>query len=253
MGSGQFKRLRLRLVRGCKRRAHPGTGPQGTALLSLLLLTGSLVAGVARAQTEPPVITTLRTWVVAASDLPWSEASPATHGLRLTLVVLHETPWHADSVLAAMKRMAPLFAPCGVRIVAAEVRLIDAPPRFRNYETQVSRELARRLPLPRPTVYFVADTLNRPAFDAEAIGRSNSGSRPELADTVWVAAGTRDLHIVLAHELAHVLMDSGAHSGEPHNLMQTETTPENTRLTETQCARMRATAEHNGLLTPSGN
>jgi len=149
--------------------------------------------------------------------------------------------------------MAPLFAPCGVRIAAAELRVLDAPPRFRDYETRVSRELARLAPAPRPAIYFVADTLNRPAFDAEAIGRANSGQRPELADTVWVAAGTRDLHVVLAHELTHVLMDSGAHSEEPGNLMQSETTPENTRLTETQCARLRATAERNGLLTPLKN
>ena len=67
-----------------------------------------------------------------------------------------------------------------------------------------------------------------PAFDAEAIGRGNSGSRPELRDTVWIALGSRDLGIVLAHELAHVLMDSGEHSDEPGNLMRDETAPENT-------------------------
>jgi hypothetical protein len=48
-------------------------------------------------------------------------------------------------------------------------------------------------------------------------------------------------------------MDSGAHSDESGNLMQSETTPENTRLTDAQCARMRATAERNGLLTPLRN
>ena len=107
--------------------------------------------------------------------------------------------------------------------------------------------------MPRPAIYFVEDTLNRPAFDAEAIGRANSGNRPELADTIWVAAGTRDLHVALAHELFHVLEDSGAHSDEPNNLMRPETTPENTRLTDSQCAQMRATAERNGLLTLLSN
>lgn len=230
------------------RRSRPSS-----ALCALFAAAALLAAISVHAQTEPPTITTFETRVIAASDLPWNGAAPATHGLRLTLVVLRETPWDADSVLAAMKRMAPLFVPCGVRIIAAELRALDAPPRFRDYATQVSRELARRVPVPRPAIYFVADTLNRPAFDAEAIGRANSGSRPELADTVWVAAGTRDLHVVLAHELAHVLMDSGAHSGEPANLMRGETTPENTRLTAAQCARLRATAVRNGLLTPLAN
>lgn len=223
------------------------------ALLKLLVIAGLLIASAARAQGETPVINVARSWLLAASDLPWTSVSPATHGLRLTLIVLRETAWDPETILAATRDMAPLLAQCGVRIVAAELRLLDAPPRFRYYLTPVSRELARLAPMPRPAIYFVADTLNRPAFDAEAIGRANSGNRQELADTVWVAAGTRDLHVALAHELVHVLMDSGAHSDEPGNLMQSETTPENTRLTDTQCVRMRATAERNGLLMPLRN
>lgn len=116
-----------------------------------------------------------------------------------------------------------------------------------NY-TPVARELVRLVPLARPAVYFVADTLQRPAFDAEAIGRSNSRTRPELADTVWVTRATRDLGIALAHELAHVLMDRGDHIEEPGNLMRADTSPENTRLSADQCAQLRDTAARNGLL-----
>ena len=218
-------------------------------MLRVLALAGLLIAVTARAEHAPPEIKVVRSWFLAASDLPWREAMPATHGLRLTLIVFRDTAWNPETILAATRSTAPLLAQCGVRIVAAELRQLSAPPRYRYYQTPVSRELARLAPVPRPAIYFVADTLNRPAFDAEAIGRANSGSRPELADTIWVAAGTRDLHVVLAHELFHVLMDSGAHSDEPNNLMRPETTAEHTRLTDTQCARMRATAERNGLLT----
>ena len=62
--------------------------------------------------------------------------------------------------------------------------------------------------------------------------------------------GARDLDVVLAHELAHVLMDSGEHSQEPGNLMREETTPGNTRLSGVQCTRLRDTATANGLLAP---
>ena len=205
------------------------------ALLRLLVLAGLLIAIAARAESDTPAIKTVRSWILAASDLPWTGVSPATHGLRLTLIIFRETAWEPETILAAAKNMAPLLAQCGVRIVAAELRLLDAPPRFRYYQTPVSRELARLAPVPRPAIYFVADTLNRPAFDAEAIGRANSAKRPELADTVWVAAGTRDLHVALAHELFHVLEDSGAHSDEANILMWSETAPENTRLTDSQC------------------
>jgi hypothetical protein len=118
------------------------------------------------------------------------------------------------------------------------------------FDAPRSRELAGALALSRPTIYFVADTRQQPAFEAEAIGRANSGTRPQLRDTVWVTRGARDPDIVLAHELAHVLMDSGEHSEESGNLMQEETAPQNTHLTHAQCARLRDTAAANGLLQP---
>jgi len=100
----------------------------------------------------------------------------------------------------------------------------------------------------KPAVYLVRHTKSRPAFDAEAIGRGNSRTRPEIADTVWMTAATRDPGIALAHELAHVLMDSGEHSEEQGNLMREETSPRNTTLTAEQCARVREAGSRNGLL-----
>jgi hypothetical protein len=216
--------------------------------VALAVLTGVLIAAAAHAQ-EAHAIKVVRSWILAAPDLPWTGASNPTHGLRLALITMRETAWDPDAILAAMRNMTPLLAQCGVRIVEANLQLVDAPPRFRFYRTPVAREFTRLLPVPRPAIYFVADTLNRPAFDAEAIGRANSANRPELADSIWVAAGTRDLHVALAHELAHVLMDSGEHSDETGNLMLAETAAGNTRLTDSQCARIRETGERNGLLT----
>jgi hypothetical protein len=130
------------------------------------------------------------------------------------------------------------------------LKRIEVDARFRIYHTPVSRELARSLQLQPPAVYFVDDTRQKPAFDAEAIGRGNSRTRPELADTVWITRATRDPGVALAHELAHVLMDNGEHSEEPGNLMRDETAPANTRLTDAQCARLRETGTANGLLAP---
>jgi len=71
-----------------------------------------------------------------------------------------------------------------------------------------------------------------------------------IANTVWIAHGARDLPFALAHELAHLLSDSGEHSAEPRNLMRAGTSPENTRLTDAQCRRLRERGEANGLLAP---
>jgi hypothetical protein len=171
-----------------------------------------------------------------------------THALRLALAYFPEAGWSAAAIIDAARTAAAVLGQCAVVVSALELHRLEGDARYHYYSTPRSRELARRVPLPRPTIYFVADSLQRPAFDAEAIGRGNSKTRPELADTVWVTRGARDLGIALAHELAHVLMDSGEHVEEPGNLMRAETAPQNTRLDAEQCARLRDTAAAHGLL-----
>jgi len=188
--------------------------------------------------------------VLERRDLELERATAApSHQLRLVLAYFDDA-WTPDAIHAAVRRGAPILAQCSVVITKAELLRLAAPARMRDFHTPNSRELARALRLPTPTIYFVADTRQRPAFEAEAIGRGNSGTRPELRDTVWVTRGARDLEIVLAHELAHVLMDSGEHSEEPGNLMREDTTSRNTHLSGAQCARLRETATANGLLQP---
>jgi hypothetical protein len=178
-------------------------------------------------------------------------AAASTHELHLTLATLEGGRWTRAEVLALAEQAARILAQCDVALASVELVRIGAPARFRDYATGPARELARALPLERPTVYFVADTRQRPAFDAEAIGRANSRSRPELTDTVWMTRATRDPGIALAHELVHVLMDSGEHSEEDENLMREETAPRNVRLNAAQCARLRATGSAHGLLRPT--
>ena len=174
----------------------------------------------------------------------------ASHDLALQLVAFSGTRWSIEAIIAAMDDVAPLLAPCGVALNRVELQVLRAPRALRDYYTPVSRKLVRAVEVTKPAIFFVEDTRNRPAFDAEAIGRSNAATRPELSDTIWIAYGSRDLAHVIAHELVHVLSDSGAHSEEPGNLMQEETSTSNRRLDEAQCAKLRATGEANGLLTP---
>jgi len=143
---------------------------------------------------------------------------------------------------------ARLLAQCGLALSGVQLHTVQAPRRFQVYVTPVSRELLRRLPVRKPAVFFVDDTLNDPPFDAEAIGRANASTRPELADTVWVAHGTRDLPQALARELVHLLSDSGEHSEAAGNLMRADTSPRDVRLTAAQCERVRSQGAANGLL-----
>jgi Zn-dependent protease with chaperone function len=168
--------------------------------------------------------------------------------LLLTLVYFPGGSWQEADVRAAAAQAGQILGQCGIAPVTIEVVRADVEARFRAYRTPTSRELARRLQPRKPAIFFVDVTRQDPAFDAEAIGRGNSRGRPELRDTVWVVKGARDLEVVLAHELAHVLMDSGEHSDEPGNLMRDETAPGATRLSDAQCVRLRATGTANGLL-----
>lgn len=173
----------------------------------------------------------------------------ATHGLRLTAHTFRGSRWMSDDIEKAVVDSARLLAQCGVALTHAELRVVEAPQRLHYYYTPDSRRLLRALDAPRPALFFVEDTKNNPAFDAEAIGLGNSKPRPELVNTVWVAYGARDLPFAIAHELVHLLMNSGQHSHDPGNLMRTETAPGNDKLTSAQCERMRSQGEANGLLT----
>jgi hypothetical protein len=168
--------------------------------------------------------------VVERRELPARHTG--SHALQLSLHVFRGGRWSPEEAEAAVLEAAGLLRQCGLALSRAELRVVQAPGRFRVYFTPVSRELLARLPAPRPAVFFVDDTRNDPAFDAEAIGRENAAGLPQ----------------VLAHELVHLLSDSGSHSEAPGNLMRAETSPGATRLTPAQCERLRARGQANGLL-----
>jgi hypothetical protein len=213
----------------------------------LLLLAA---AAVARAQPVAP-LRLADTFPLPQHELPYAGASPATHRLQLDLVTFADTTWEPTRILAAVREAGGILAQCGVRLERAELRRFDGgEPELRYLSTPVARGLVRRTQVAKPAVFFVRDTRHQPVYDAEAFGTGNTATRPELAGTVWITAWIRDLPIALAHELVHVLMDSGAHSVEPGNLMRDETAPGNTRLGAEQCARIVSAGERNGLLQP---
>lgn len=203
---------------------------------TLLLVSTAALPQAAPAQRQAPA--------AAKKGVP----AKTTHLLHLTAVKLEHSGWTDQRVLSVLRSAGRVLARCGVKLERVELISLAVPPGYVDVGTPVSRALVRDYRVARPAVYFVPDSRNRSDFEAEAFGRGNTRSRPELADTVWITASARDPGIALAHELAHVLMDSGEHSEEPGNLMRDETTPKNTALTPAQCARMRDIATGNGLL-----
>lgn len=193
--------------------------------------------------------------VIARQDLPLARAlEPVAGGRRVGLSLrvawIQDTPWTLARLAAAIRQAALIFAQCGIEIDRVSVESVTAPEALRHLDSRGGRVLMQAIGPARPTVVLVHDTRNRPAFEAEAFGRGNTRTRPELTDSVWLTAAVRDAGVALAHELVHVLADSGAHSDLPGNLMQPETEPANTALTEAQCTAVIDTGTERGLLSP---
>jgi hypothetical protein len=208
----------------------------------------SIVAVCGCAQGPPP-LRIAATWPLPAHELAYGGAQPATHRLQLDLYTFADTSWQPERIVSAVREAAAILAQCGIRLERAELySLAGGDPRFRYLSTPAGRALVRRMQPAKPAVFFVRDTRHQPVYDAEAFGRGNTATRPELAGTVWITAYIRDLPVALAHELAHVLMDAGDHTQEPGNLMREDTAPANTSVTATQCERMTGRGTENGWL-----
>jgi hypothetical protein len=215
----------------------------GIALIAMFAFGGTHARNAA-------TISVIERHPISAAEFYGQNGQPqtATHELALTLVYFSEGSWQRGAIMAALRVAAGILAQCRVVLQQAELLLVEAPARYQYFYTPISRELTRAIPASRPAIYFVTDTRQQPAFDAEAVGRANSRTRPELADTVWITRAARDPGISLAHEITHVLQDSGEHVDDPGNLMRADTAPGNTRLDALQCARLRDAATRNGLL-----
>lgn len=182
------------------------------------------------------------------SGRPWQSGG---HLFTPTFAYFDDTDWDLVDLRRHARQAAAILAHCGIYMPEIDVRVLDGPDAYRYFHDTTATELVQRLPLPTPAVYFVRDTLRVDAYDAVAIGKSNSASLPSLRYTVWFTEATRDPGIALAHELAHILMDSGRHVETPGNLMRADTAPGNTNVTPEQCRTMVASGQENGLITPT--
>lgn len=154
-------------------------------LLARVISGIALIFSLANAQ-ETAKIKVSERYTLAADQIYRRNATPhdATHQLTLTLVYFTRSDWSRDAVVSAARSAAEILEQCGVLVRQVELVKVDAPRHYYYFDTPLSRELARTLLLARPTVYFVTNTRQQPAFDAEAIGRGNSKTCPEFADSV---------------------------------------------------------------------
>lgn len=169
----------------------------------------------------------------------------------VNLVALTDT-WQTDKITESLNQVNAIFAQCGLGISARELIRVDGPAYIANLSPgsayTLNQQLGDKLADRPTTIYFANDTDMQIKFDAEAFGQGNTRSRPWMKDTLWVTAVTPDTGNAIAHELNHIFANSGQHSEAVMNLMQSRTSPENTRLSPTQCQEAITTAKEAGLL-----
>jgi len=172
--------------------------------------------------------------------------------LSVPLDVLQLSPqWTSTRLMQALQFAQATLGQCAISFEDVTLTQVEVPAYLQDLATGPSRtlmqELRRSGPERRLTVVFANDTRMATPFDAEAFGRANTRRRPWLQDSVWLSAIIKDEGIALAHELFHVLANSGAHVDEPGNLMQAMTQGDNTRLSASQCKQARENALLHGL------
>ena len=164
--------------------------------------------------------------------------------------------WDDADIRAAALEAGRILAPCGIALepVRAERPELDAADRLRDLEPGAAHTLFGRVGRGgaerRASVVFARDTRMATPYDAEAFGLGNTRDRPWLARSVWLTlplADSGDAGLALAHELWHVLANSGEHVEAPGNLMLARTTGDNRHLTPAQCERAREGAARQSL------
>jgi hypothetical protein len=175
----------------------------------------------------------------ASNDGAARVPAPFTHELApLTLVWLENAGWPLDALLESVSAAARIYRQCGVRFGEVSIQLLRVPRGMRYYDTANAIALMKARMPTTPAVWFMRDTLQEPAFDAETIGRSNAMRGSGLLNTIWMTAQLEHHGVALAHELYHLIANTGAHVPEKDNLLHAQTSAKGTLLWDWQCERL---------------
>lgn len=168
--------------------------------------------------------------------------------LDVHIALLVDSGWQQSEVPRLIQKLGGILDQCQIGLSQVQQYTFRVSTRLLDFDAATSHTLATQTNLPAPTVYLVRDTLRNPAYAGEAFGIANSQYRTWLRDTIWLTAGIRDAEVALAHEIFHLLTDTGTHSTQAGNLMQAQTLPGDIRLSEEQCQEARETALKKGLV-----
>ena len=181
-------------------------------------------------------------------DLAFNSAR-IKEGLSLPLDILIIDPrWSRQRVEQAVRQAFEILAQCEVVAGPVSIHAIDGEEYLGDLSTGNAHTLLTAAGGAHSTVVFARGTRMREEYLGEAFGIGNTRMRPWLTNSVWLMLDVDDAGIALAHELYHVIANSGAHVEGVPNLMQPRTRPESLDLTAQQCRLARDNGLTNQLL-----
>ena len=181
------------------------------------------------------------------SAIKLKEKDEATHRFPLHIFVLDER-WQLEMIKPALKEAEGVLSQCQIGLDDIQIEVLSTSDHLKDLSTGTAKTLFDNLQPRYASLLFARDTKMQIKFDAEAFGEGNTANRVWLRDTVWLTYGIQDLGKAIAHELFHVLTNSGEHLNTEGNLMNERTSLENAKLTMKQCELAISTATRNNLL-----
>lgn len=171
--------------------------------------------------------------------------------LPINVYVL-DSNWSNESIQTTLNTAGNILKQCNIVFANVTISQLKVPDYLKDLATGPSKTLMGSLQnKDEPNalkVFFARDTRMQTQFDGEAFGRGNTRRRPWLQNSVWLMKGIQDSGVALAHELFHVLSNSGEHTSLPNNLMQTRTSPSQVELLPEQCEAALDYASNNALI-----
>ena len=169
--------------------------------------------------------------------------------LKLPLDILILDPrWNYQRIEQTVQKAYDILGQCGITIGDISIHSFEGEDYLRDLSTGGSRTLLEAASMTNLRVVFARDTRMLNPFTGEAFGLGNTRKRPWLSNSVWLMLDIEDTGFALAHELYHVISNSGEHVEGSENLMQSRTDVDNLALTTQQCQRAQVNGLANKLL-----
>ena len=171
---------------------------------------------------------------------------------QLNLDVIRLDPnWSRAKIKETLQRAYDVLSQCGIGVGTLKLQMVTGADYLQDLSSGSAHTLFNALDTSGLNIVFARDTRMTDAFDGEAFGEGNTRNRPWLRDSVWLMLSVENAGIALAHEMFHVIANSGEHVDDIANLMQSRTQSDNIGLNEAQCQLAQTTGLKRGLLFAS--